>query len=507
MSLLRTPPSKKPDDTTPPSPSTRQNGVDISKKYVSRTAVLQQTYEAALQNRQVVLRSPASTGKSSVLMILAKELREKQCTVATIVLNDSWETPALLDSINEDFGISFRNNDALRSLKNTWLLIDDAQNIYAKKYDGFWQAVIKNLDISGATGLFVVIATTYDLSTPKSSVTFHDLPHIDPSFEEKEAIELIRNHFEYWGYHSWTQLSATILKLSHLQDRNKYHAGVIMAAVRSIDTWKKSPGMVITEETVVEKLRDIYFAKSMDLFFYVGDARTVVTTEVKNYLVHLLLTNEERNAEMDLATTIVAPMYRAGMLNRFGRFSCLAANWYYNRYCFPMRAVTAPTTLRELILKTVMSMSATRLRHSQQDGNFPKEAAFSIFSMRAYRCICHHRKSSSQYNTMAYDSDDPEARPVTGELDFYVKSKHWGIELLKEGKGIGEHLGRFNNGTGKYRKVITKDYYVVDCRGPKHDGKGASLIDHGCTLYFSHDFTTCQCEIKGEDTVDIHLQC
>ena len=54
---------------------------------------------------------------------------------------------------------------------------------------------------------------------------------------------------------------------------------------------------------------------------------------------------------------------------------------------------------------------------------------------------------------------------MKGELDFYVNWQlKWAVELLKEGKEIGEHLNRFR--TGKYREVETAEYLVVDFRGP-----------------------------------------
>ena len=110
-----------------------------------------------------------------------------------------------------------------------------------------------------------------------------------------------------------------------------------------------------------------------------------------------------------------------------------------------------------------------------------------------------------ELDTVAYDATDGEAKQVTGEPDFYIKDRRWSIELLKEGKGIGEHLGRFKAETGKYRKVPTDEYYVIDCRGTR-EGNGARLLDHRCTLYFSKDFKRCRCEMKGYTSVTLTLQ-
>ena len=82
---------------------------------------------------------------------------------------------------------------------------------------------------------------------------------------------------------------------------------------------------------------------------------------------------------------------------------------------------------------------------------------------------------------------------VTGELDFYINGdKQWCLELLRLGDKIGEHVARFEDHKGKYRKVIKKDHLVVDCRGPKV-GREARNEESRSTLYFSEDFKKCIC--------------
>jgi len=87
------------------------------------------------------------------------------------------------------------------------LLIDDAQNTYAEEFGVFWQLVVKDVGNSNAKGLHVVIAATYDLSTPVSLVNFRDLEHIDPNMCEVEGEELIKMHLEHWRFHGWDSFS------------------------------------------------------------------------------------------------------------------------------------------------------------------------------------------------------------------------------------------------------------------------------------------------------------
>jgi hypothetical protein len=102
----------------------------------------------------------------------------------------------------------------LRSLENTWLLLDDAQNAYDRKFDPFWHFVVK--EIAGACvegNLFVVVATTYDLSTPDSPAGFSGLEHVEPDVTEEEVKTLFGMHAQVWGYETWSKFEGTLIEL------------------------------------------------------------------------------------------------------------------------------------------------------------------------------------------------------------------------------------------------------------------------------------------------------
>lgn len=67
----------------------------------------------------------------------------------------------------------------------------------------------------------------------------------------------------------------------------------------------------------------------------------------------------------------------------------------------------------------------------------------------------------------SFEAEDLAAEKVNGELHFYLNGAlHWGVELLVDGSGAGEHIARFENG-GKYAPLQMEDYIVLDCRpGP-----------------------------------------
>jgi hypothetical protein len=57
----------------------------------------------------------------------------------------------------------------------------------------------------------------------------------------------------------------------------------------------------------------------------------------------------------------------------------------------------------------------------------------------------------------------PEFGTTRGRVDFYMKSKKWAIELLRNGDRLEEHVKRFTQG-GKYSGLDIDDYVVLDCR-------------------------------------------
>jgi hypothetical protein len=73
---------------------------------------------------------------------------------------------------------------------------------------------------------------------------------------------------------------------------------------------------------------------------------------------------------------------------------------------------------------------------------------------------------------------------VPGDLDFFVDSSHmWGIELVRNGSTIGEHINRFCPQHGKYAGLQSIDYVVVDFRCSlsnvrQHPNRATAFFNH-----------------------------
>jgi len=57
----------------------------------------------------------------------------------------------------------------------------------------------------------------------------------------------------------------------------------------------------------------------------------------------------------------------------------------------------------------------------------------------------------------------PEFGTKNGRVDFFIPSKRWGVELLREGDRLAQHSGRFAR-SGAYEVFSLDDYIILDCR-------------------------------------------
>ena len=58
----------------------------------------------------------------------------------------------------------------------------------------------------------------------------------------------------------------------------------------------------------------------------------------------------------------------------------------------------------------------------------------------------------------------PEFGTAKGRVDFYIPSKQWGVELLRDGDRLSQHCGQFSK-SGTYTTTLPlSDYIILDCR-------------------------------------------
>jgi hypothetical protein len=90
---------------------------------------------------------------------------------------------------------------------------------------------------------------------------------------------------------------------------------------------------------------------------------------------------------------------------------------------------------------------------------------------------CIQRLPETQYQDEFYrcyraHSNDslvifPEFGMSKGRVDFYIPTKQWGVELLRDGDRLVQHSGRFSSQTGSYGTTLPLTDYIIVRLGPQ----------------------------------------
>jgi hypothetical protein len=349
--------------------------------------------------------------------------------------------------------------------------MDDAQN----KYDevAFWELLIKGTSLWMPANISFIISATHLYSGGKQSpIEFISLPRlsrIDFLLADEEAYQLLdfRN----------TGLPKNIRQHKILKDLLVKQCGGLVGALRlSIDALDKeffsSKNDDVEETLCLQYCLTDPFVQHMAPCFG-SDHSYPVGNDFKRFLKDCfenkrIWCNGFTNLQDD---DTYSSLKKAGILvelsgSSFG-FSSQLAKRYYFKCIFPNRSQTAPSSLQELIRKVVSNMSSTVLKNSTLPGDFPKEADFQHLFMEGLAlhtppdcCICSELSKIFPSNTNLNSQ-----QVIADEIDFYLNgSLRWGIELLVNGGGTGNHLSRFSQPNGKYMSLAVNDYAIVDFR-------------------------------------------
>jgi hypothetical protein len=152
-------------------------------------------------------------------------------------------------------------------------------------------------------------------------------------------------------------------------------------------------------------------------------------------------------------------------------------------------------------------MSSNVLKNSTLPGDFPKEAVFQHLFMEGL--ALHTPPSCSicpELSKIFPSETNLNMQQIEGEIDFYLNGDiRWGIELLVNGGGVGEHLSRFAP-NGKYAPLAVNDYAIVDFRKNAR-GQPTQISKHPnrVSVFFKlGDYSAAQC-LFGEDTDAIKI--
>jgi len=149
-------------------------------------------------------------------------------------------------------------------------------------------------------------------------------------------------------------------------------------------------------------------------------------------------------------------------------------DWMVNG--LPLESRVTESNLLEFTLAVIKKFSRQSLE-KRELGPKAQSIPEAQFQDAFYAASSKHASGSVSF---------PEFGTKSGRMDFFIRSKKWGVELLRDGNRLNQHARRFTE--GEYGKWIEKgwmsDYIIIDfrTRRPRIDHRGKLLVGV-CIIY------------------------
>jgi hypothetical protein len=114
------------------------------------------------------------------------------------------------------------------------------------------------------------------------------------------------------------------------------------------------------------------------------------------------------------------------------------------------------------VIKVIKIFSPHNLQKREDlNSTTPQSIPEAQFQQEFYRACCIY--------TGGCVTTFPECGTPKGRIEFFIRSKKWGVEILREGSRLREHNSRFT--TGEYGTWLQDgkmtDYIMIDFRSKK----------------------------------------
>lgn len=458
-----------------------------------------------------LLRSPPRSGKSTLATLLAAYLEfNKERTV--IKLN-------VLSCPNDCSSVEF-DNFWLEKLgpkepRMTWtqcykstgvgldIIIDEAQTIYGK-VPFFWEK-LKELQGLKDSGIRILLLSAYGKPT-------HDL---GTPLEFKNTLGLDQlcfpiNEFEGLVEKIHSPLLPTVRQW--IYDATAGHPGLVRTTLACL--------LDLSRDGRTTEAEHIQFLLSPQYRRKINDTRALewmktwepVEEEV-DFLRDALDKSKQPGSTFDSWPNIEGKYWfkqllKNGLLAPVGdqyRFVIPLVRMYLSVHFFrksKLSSLQAPDSFEDFIKRSLERMRPSYLSKSLEYSRGKKDklhekvwqtewlkAAFSLLP----NDIFIWENVGSTFNSL-------------GSLDFYIDSGLcWGVELLRKGDRMSQHLGRFDENR-TYSKIDLKEWAILDFR---HQSRTLNANDHPPNFYhvfYNDDFSQFTIRHNGHKNVTLTLR-
>ena len=444
-------------------------GLNPHLPHLDRVHLVNKVEQLVVKYGIVMISAPPGSGKSSLLDLVAARF-QGEYTCSHLMATSNIPGSRLF----ADGGFDLERSIAMDgALEKQMIFLDDAHRLYRE--EDFW---VKLMRFAGRSRVKMLLASTYhfaNIESPRELSSITRIERRDLLLTEDECVELLR--LPRGLPKDLIEIAPELENL--ILEECKGHVGAIICCCNQFcnhfASWDRSP----TRAEILDLFMSERMVYLMDRCFGTFSQRSV-SEAGRNIVLGCLSSNSSQPSMSCLSDNdreVVHQMTKNGVLeyvaeNKLAFTSRIASRYVYN-ILFPGRGGQEPITLPSLILSSLRSVSKTFLVDSVVPGSFPTEIVFQIALVNAFRLNTPFDwQVVPELSRIFPDLLKPTADRIRGRIDFFIHGPgvRWGVEVLVNGDGLGEHIARFENG-GKYHTLNVDDYVILDFRKASLMGK------------------------------------
>ncbi|KAJ7736764.1 hypothetical protein DFH07DRAFT_927717 [Mycena maculata] len=494
------------------------------KIYVGRPTLVKFLFETAKRLRFFSVRGTPGSGKTSLGSLLHDYILETVPDVRVTVTN-TWKQSG---SVTESFRASRLSGDDIENAMDVddkiphWIIMDEGQSTYSDAI--LWSTFLK----TPPNNVIIVMLASHgnrgrndvDIIGTLNNIQPHQrmglLPTQNGDLGHRNIPGLYFRHEEYTELLALRQQHSELPELDSelatwVYEVSSGHVGAIESLLTCIKFVAKSTRSLVMslaqffqsfqspEELLVECSRGNAFERGLSTKL---DLQEETNTEATAFILQLLQTDPASS------TFQVGLPNGAQQAHKLGWVAieeseestirvAFPSLFHRSRLSFlllgskPLPAAIDAMSLRDFICAAVASFSSNAARRTGGPHSSPSIPE-AQWQMELYQAAYKLTGGSGLWLSPEFGTGNLVA--AIGRIDFFVMgSKHWGIELLRDGDRIPDHFSCFEPG-GAYHNWLTQgqitEYVVVDFRSPTGPQPSKRFPSYAKLLHvtFSSDF-------------------
>ena len=473
---------------------TSYQGIDYNDLRVLRRKEKVEHILTRLETRGAILvKSPPMSGKTSLAFLLSHFIHQKYVALSSpsLVINMSilnlkpngsatWDFQA---KFKEYTGIDFLSLENLAKSRRVYLIIDETQLIYRQRQkktnDGkpsspefkskaLWE-LIKEIMNDTNSNIRVLLLSAHG-SSPQNGeyctpVEFQDenVMGIEELLYSDDEIRLYLNNY----FNSYSVVADSNIFFNQVKLVTGANTGLVYTLVHQLncDLLSEFKRNEVTKESILASLTSVQTYQALQLCRAVTMVDLIDPDELTE--CRSILYGESVLSNTSIASSLV----RKGILVDLPGQKYAFSNNIIEKKCLELytapiaRSSQTPQELVEFI-RLVLS----NLNYSLLKDTYGRSAKSRVLLERSWQMEFYSTSLRCTPSSWIISADVGSLFKSSGSIDFTLhdslnRSVFWGVELLRDGDRLEEHIGRFGT-KGRYASLVKhlSDYCLVDFR-------------------------------------------